>query len=316
MKATPRMLAARVHNVIPPPLIGFAWMMAAGILFSVLNTLQKLLAQQFYPPQVACLRYFVGSLVLLPLVLRAGWVVYRPRRLKLQLVRGGVHVCGVVAWFTALPFVTLAQNAAIGFTGPIFMMLGAWLFLAERMYASRWAAVFLAFVGVLVVLWPDLVHFDQGSGYTLLLLGSAAIFAGSFLLSKMLTRHDAPEAIVFWLGVMVSMLTLPFAIIGVKLSGGVPSLYRAWQWPTEWQWLLFLGAGVFGSAAHYCMTRAFHAGDVSAVQPARFFDLVWASALGFLVFGHLPTGWALAGGSIICGTTLWIARLERQRLQP
>jgi drug/metabolite transporter (DMT)-like permease len=291
-------------------------MLAAGFLFGILNALQKQLSHAFSPPQVACLRYFVGSLVLLPLVLRGGWTVYRPRRLRLQVARGLVHTCGVVVWFAALPFVTLAQNAAIGFTGPIFMMLGAWLFLAERMYPSRWAAVGVAFGGVLIVLWPDLVEADMGSVHTLMLLGAAAIFAGSFLISKTLTRYDAPEAIVFWLGIMVSALTLPVAIMGLDLSAATPTLRVIWQWPTNWQWLLFFGSGVFGSAAHYCMARAFHAGDVSVVQPARFFDLIWASLFGFLVFGHMPTGWALVGGSVICSATLWIARRERRRVTP
>jgi drug/metabolite transporter (DMT)-like permease len=58
------------------------------------------------------------------------------------------------------------------------------------------------------------------------------------------------------------------------------------------------------------MTRAYRIADVSAVQSVRFLDLVWAAVLGFLVFGHLPTPWALAGGSVICAATLWIARHE------
>jgi drug/metabolite transporter (DMT)-like permease len=308
-----RTFVAGILESIPPALVGFSWMLAAGLLFGVLNALQKLLSHELYPPQVACLRYLVGSVVLLPLVMRAGWIVYRPRNVRLQLLRGGVHGVGCILWFAALPFVTLAQNAAIGFTGPIFMMLGAWLFLAERMYPSRWVAVLVAFLGVVVVLWPDLIRVDLGSVYTLLLLCAAAVFATSFLISKRLTRYDAPEAIVFWLGIMVSFLTLPFALVGVRWSSAGPTLYQAWQWPTATQWLLFLGAGIFGSAAHYCMTRAFHAGDVSAVQPARFFDLIWASLFGFIVFGHLPTVWALIGGSIICSATLWIARRERAR---
>jgi drug/metabolite transporter (DMT)-like permease len=61
------------------------------------------------------------------------------------------------------------------------------------------------------------------------------------------------------------------------------------------------------------MTRACHIADISVVQPVCFLDLVWASLLGFIVFAHMPTLWALAGGSVICAATLWIARREARR---
>jgi drug/metabolite transporter (DMT)-like permease len=255
-------------------------------------------------------------LVLVPVMLRVGLHAYWPRRFRLHVARGAIHSVGTVLWFTALPHVTLAQNSAIGFTGPIFTMLGAWLFLNERMYSSRWVAVAVAFGGVLIVLWPDLTLPDGSTVYSMLLLASAPIFAVSFLYSKTLTRYDRPEAIVFWLGLFVAVFALPFAIVGFDFSAGALRLHYAWQWPTPWQWVLFVSCGITGSAAHYCMTRAFHAADVSAVYPMRFFDLVWASLFGFLAFAHVPTPWALVGGSIICAATLWIARRERLRPVP
>src|SRR5262245_51887233 len=133
----------RTWGRLPPSLRAMLWMIAGGFLFGILNTMQKTLAHELNPPQVVCLRYFVGSLLLLPLVLRAGWQVYRPRRPGLQLLRGVFHVAGSLVWFTVLPHVSLAETSAIGFTGPIFMMIGAALFLGERMYRARWAAVLI-----------------------------------------------------------------------------------------------------------------------------------------------------------------------------
>lgn len=289
-------------------------MVACGLLFGVLNGAQKFLAHELHPPQVMCLRYLVGSTLLLPFVLRGGWAAYRPGHLPLLLIRCGVHVVGTIIWFSVLPYVTLAENSAIGFTGPIFMMLGAWLFLGERMHAARWAAVLIAFAGVLIVLAPGLVYADFGTVYTLWLLTTAPIFAISFLMSKTLTRYDRPDAIVFWLGVIVGILALPFAIYTIRWPAGAgPVIAVAWQWPTLAQWGLLLLCGLVGSSAHYCMTRAYHIADVSAVQPVRFLDLLWASLFGFIVFADLPTVWAIAGGSVICAATLWIARREARR---
>jgi len=298
---------------LSPVVQGIAWMVASGFLFGILNTTQKVLTHEMHPPQVVCLRYLVGSLMLVPFMVRAGWTVYRPRRFRLHVYRGMFHAAGGLIWFTVLPFVTLAQNAAIGFTGPIFMMLGAWLFFGERMYAARWAAVAVAFVGVLIVVWPGLVQSDVTSFYSLWLLVTAPLFAASFLISKRLTRYDTPEAIVFWLGIMMGIFTLPMALTAVGWTADGPSFAYAWRWPTLMEWGLLTGAGIVGSSAHYCMTRAYHIADVSAVQPVRFLDLVWASIFGFIVFAHVPTGYALAGGSIICAATLWIARRETRK---
>lgn len=287
-----------------------AWMTACGFLFGILNMMQKLLTHQLHPPQVVCLRYLVGSALLLPFVIHGGWERYRPRRPALHAWRGVFHVGGSLIWFSVIPLVTLAEASAIGFTGPIFMMLGASLFLGERMYGARWLAVAIAFGGVLVVLWPGLADADFASISTIWLLVSSPLFAASFLLSKVLTRYDRPEAIVFWLGVVICAFSLPFAIFALELP-----LRVAWGWPTSTQWVLLGTCGIVGSSAHYCMTRAYRIADVSAVQSVRFLDLVWASVFGFIMFAHLPTIWALAGGSIICAATLWIARHEARHPQ-
>ncbi len=286
------------------------WMAACGVLFGILNMLQKLLTHQLHPPQVICLRYLVGSAILLPIVIMSGWRRYRPSRPSLLAWRGMFHVAGSLIWFGVIPFVTLAEASAIGFTGPIFMMLGASLFLGERMYAARWAAVLIAFAGVLVVLWPGLIAADMTSLSTLWMLASSPLFAVSFLMSKVLTRYDRPEAIVFWLGVTIFTFSLPFAIFAFEWP-----LRIAWQWPSALQWALLGVCGLVGSSAHYCMTRAYRIADVSAVQSVRFLDMVWASLFGFLMFAHLPTIWALAGGTIICAATLWIARYEARHPQ-
>ena len=158
------------------------------------------------------------------------------------------------------------------------------------------------------MLWPGLVDSNIASLSTVWMLVSSPLFAASFLISKALTKYDRPEAIVFWLGVVIAFFSLPFAIFALEWP-----LRVAWVWPTPLQWTLLGCCGLVGSSAHYCMTRAYRIADVSAVQSVRFLDMVWASLFGFLMFTHLPTVWALAGGTIICAATLWIARYESQR---
>ena len=281
-----------------PTIRALMWSASAGFMFCLLNTLARLLTLQLDPLQTQFLRYVFGGLVLLPLVWRQGFANYRPQRLGGQFVRGAVHTVGLLLWFHALPKIAMADTTAIGFTGPIFIMIGAYLFLREPMRWERWVAVIIGLAGVLIVLGPQLS--GGGGHYHLLMLLSAPVFAASFLLTKALTRHETPGAIVLWQAISVSLFSLPMAL-------------AVWQPPTALQWLGFAVCGVLGSAGHYCLTRSFSAADISATQSAKFLDLVWSSLLGWMVFADVPTQSTLIGGAVICAATLWLARRESRR---
>ena len=247
------------------------------------------------PFQTQFLRYVFGLLVMLPLVFRSGPRSFIPKNISGQFTRGAVHTLGLCLWFAALPHITLAETTAIGFTGPIFIMIGAGLAFGERMKWERWLAALIGFAGVLLVVAPRLP--GAGGWYTLVMLASAPVFALSFLLTKALTRYERATVIVVWQSITVALLSLPLA-------------WPVWQAPTPVEWLVFLCCGVLGSAGHYCLARSFSVADISATQSVKFLDLVWATLLGWLVFSDQPSRWTLAGGIVICASTIWIARRE------
>ncbi|MGQ0512652.1 MAG: DMT family transporter [Betaproteobacteria bacterium] len=283
---------------LSPVLRGMLWMVATGVLFTVLNTILKKVSEQLDPWVVGWLRYLLGALIMLPPVLRHGLARIRPSSHRLQVLRGMFHTGGLVLWFAALPMISLAELTAIAFSGPLFICLGAVLFLGERMSPARWAAVMIGFGGVILVIHPW-----EGDGFSgvslgvLLMLGSAPLFSGGFLVAKFLTRRDPSDVIVLWQHVWVSALFLPFALS----RWAAPSL-------EQWSWLVL--CGLLGAAGHYCTTRAFHVADISATQSVKFLDLVWAALLGFAVFGTVPAGWTVVGGIVILVSTLWLARRE------
>ena len=281
-----------------PPVRALLWSAASGVLFCVLNATMRGLAQQLDPMQTQFLRYLFGLLVMLPLVLRGRLAAWRPRNMGGQFARGAVHTVGLVLWFLALPHIPLADTTAIGFTGPLFIMMGAWLFLREPMRWERWLATALGFAGVLIVVGPRLS--GSGGGYHVLMLASAPVFAASFLITKMLTRTETAGVIVVWQALTVTLFSLPMALL-------------TWQPPGALQWLGFAFCGLLGSAGHYCLTRSFHAADISATQSVKFLDLIWASLLGWLMFAELPTQTTLLGGAVISAATLWLARREHLR---
>jgi drug/metabolite transporter (DMT)-like permease len=290
-------LIARTEN-FGPTLRGMLWTIAAGMLFSVLNATMRAMALELDSYQTQFLRYLFGLLVMLPLVLRSGLASYRPKDLRGQLLRGLVHTAGMYLWFTALPRIPLADTTAIGFTTPIFIMIGASLVLGERMVPARWVAAGIGFAGVMIVVGPKLA--GSGGEYNLIMLASAPMFAASFLMAKALTRRDHPGTIVLWQALTVTLFTAPVALM-------------QWTPPSPTQWALFLVAGVLGSLGHYCLNRGFRVADISATQPVKFLDLIWASAMGYLMFANVPTQTTIIGAAVIFVSTVWIARRESRK---
>ena len=282
-----------------PTTRGILWTSAAGLLFSGLNATLRLLSSTMDPFQAQFLRYFLGLVVLLPVMLHHGGIGgirdYWPKRVAPQFTRGFVHSVGLALWFAALPRIPLADMTAIGFTGPIFIMIGAHYFFQEPMQWERWAATLAGFAGVMIVVGPR-ISGDGGTGH-LLMLASAPVFACSFLLTKALTRTESPGVIVVWQSITVALFSLPFALLHWRAMSGT-------------EWAGFVICGVLGSAGHYCLTRSFVAADISATQSAKFLDLMWSAIMGYLLFADVPNQTTLLGGMLICGSTIWVARRD------
>jgi len=136
-----------------------------------------------------------------------------------------------------------------------------------------------------------------------MMLGSGPAFAASFLVAKVLTRHERSDIMVLWQHLLVTLLLLPFAIAN-------------WAMPSPGEWALLLLCGCFGAGGHYCMTRSFRVADISAVQSMKFLELLWAAILGLVMFGTTPGGWTLVGGVVILASTLWLARRESRVAAP
>jgi drug/metabolite transporter (DMT)-like permease len=278
-----------------PTTRGLLWVCCAGFLFSMLNALMRWLTLQVDPFLSQFLRYFLGFVVLLPIVLYRGIRHYMPRQVGGQFTRGALHTLGLFLWFIALPKIPLANMTAIGFTTPIFILIGAALFFREAMRWERWVAVVLGFTGVMIVVGPQFS--GEGGGYHLVMLASAPMFAASFLVTKALTRYETTGVILLWQAITVSIFSLPLALLH-------------WQPVSAWQWLGFLLCGLLGSAGHYCVTRSFTVVDISATQSAKFLDLVWSALMGWLLFTDVPSHTTLLGGTVICAATIWVARRE------
>ncbi|HYX00847.1 MAG TPA: DMT family transporter [Reyranella sp.] len=283
---------------LPANLRGILWVAVSGLLFALLNVFTLIPSQHLNSFVMAFLRYFFGSLFLLPIILRLG--LYRSlhtRRLPVHLFRGALHTAGMMLWFVALPLTTLADITALGFTGPIFVTIGAALFLGEDVRLRRWIAVVVGFVGAMIIIRPGLSAIHLG---VICILISTPIFSASNLISKALARTESANTIVIWQNIVIVVCAFPFAV---------------WFWltPTWVDVLWFLAAGLCGTLGHLCQQRGYQLADITLLQPIGFLSLIWNTLLGFFLFSQQPDVWTFVGAAVIFGSAMYISHREAVR---
>ncbi|WP_233495397.1 DMT family transporter [Rhodosalinus halophilus] len=286
------------------PVAGVLWMLVTGLCFVAVTALVKYLGDRVPAPQSAFLRYLLGLVFLLPVLrplLRA-----RPTRRQHLLFggRGLLHAVGVMLWFYAMTRIPLAEVTAMNYLSPVYVTVGAALFLGERLAIRRIAAVAAALVGALVILRPGFRELDPGH---LAMLGTAAVFGGSYLLAKVVSDETDPALVVAMLSVWVTLWLVPAAA-------------AVWITPTPWELAVLLAVAFFATAGHYTMSLAFRAAPVTVTQPVTFLQLVWAVILGAVAFGEAVDPFVVAGGLIIIAAVSFItwreAVLKRRSITP
>ena len=284
-------------SALPLNLRGILWVGLSGFLFALLNLFTLIPSQHLNSYVMAFMRYFAGTLILMPLIFRVG--VQRAmfsRRKKLHVFRGAIHACGMFLWFAALPITGLAEITALGFTGPIFVTIGAALFLGEDVRLRRWAAVLVGFGGAMIIIRPGIASIGLGA---ILILISTPIFSTSNLISKALARTDGAETIVIWQHFTIVLFAAPVAL---------------WFWETP-QWsdiLWFFAAGLSGTLGHICQQRGYQLADITLLQPIGFLSLIWNTLLG-LFFNQKPDIWTFVGAAVIFSSALYISHRESVR---
>ncbi|SDF15797.1 DMT family transporter [Rhodobacter capsulatus] len=276
------------------PVEGVLWMLATGIAFVFVNGIVRYLGTALPAAESAFIRFAWGLLFLAPSLmplLRSG---ISPPLFKLFALRGALHTIAVMLWFYAMARITISEVTAIGYLNPIIVTLGAGLFFGEGFRPARMAAIGVAMLGALVVLRPGLRELSPGH---LAQLGAAFGFGLSYLVMKRLTQLAPASTVVAVMALSVTIGLAPFAL-------------AVWQ-PVSLTQLLWLGAvAVFATAGHYCMTRAFACAPMTVTQPVTFLQLVWATLLGWSVFGEAVDPWVILGGAIILAAVVFLTWRE------
>lgn len=286
---------SRIRNPnIPPQLRGVLLAIAASAFFASMHNAIRWVTNDLHPFQVAFFRNLFGVLFLLPWFGALGISTLRTKRLGAHALRATVNAASMLAWFTALSLIPVAEATSLALVGPIFVAGGAISFLGERITRRRWLGIGIAIAGALVIIRPGMSSLGAA---TWLVLAATICVSISKLIAKALARTDSTPAIVAYLTFFMMPITL------------IPALF-VWRWPSLRLLGLLALIGTFGSTGHLLFIRAYKLADVSLVEPVMFTRMAWAALIGWLLFAELPDGWTWIGAAIIVVGTTYLARRE------
>jgi S-adenosylmethionine uptake transporter len=264
-------------------------------LVSVSNDiLMRLLGANLDVIQIFFVRFFFGALAAIPLMLSHGSALFKTSRPWMHFWRAILGVGAIGAACYSVNLMPLSDNTIIMSSQPFFFLPLAVFFLKEKVDLSRWIAIFIGFIGLLIMFQPGTEAFRI---IALVPITAAILFAMLDVMAKKMVSTENTHSMLFYFAVGTTLLTAIPAFFVWKM----PSLY-------ELGMLALLGLG--GNLIQVCMIRAFSATDASALSPFRYVEFIFSALFGFVFFLEIPTVITIAGALFIIAGTAYISYYE------
>ena len=278
---------------------GASILMLAAFGFSLMVALIKLVGQHLPVTQILFIRQIGMTIMLVPFLVSTFPSSLKSNHLSLQLARIMLALIAMMTGFTAVVNMPLADATAIAFAKSFFVTIFAVFILKETVGLYRWSAVFVGFLGVMVMVRPGT---DGFSVYGLLAIIGAASAGLVMVIIRKLTRIDDASTI------------LAFQAIGVGLIMAVPAIIQ-WVPPTPTEWILLCAIGVVSYFAQKANIVAYTYGEASLLASLDYVRLLYATAFGWLIFSELPAQGTWVGAAIIILASVYTVHRERKRKQ-
>lgn len=295
--------AVRTTNVM----LGIGLKIASVCVFVCMSSLLK--ASDGIP--AGQLVFFRSFFAIFPVVVFIAWqgqlrVAFKTREPFSHFWRGFVGVSAMSLSFYGLTKLPLPEAIALSYATPLLTVLCSAIFLHETVRLYRWSAVGVGLVGVLIILWPRMSFFtgatefggDQAVG-ALATLGGAGMAAIAMLLVRKLVQTERTPTIVVYFSIASSLIAL------VSLPFG-------WAWPTGLQAIYLIMAGIAGGVAQILLTESYRHADMSAIAPFEYTSMLLGLAIGYLLFGDIPTVEMIIGATIVIGAGIFIIFREHR----
>ena len=284
--------------------IGVLYGIASVACFAMMDACVKWL-DQFPVGEVLFARFFFGLIPILMLVPRSEIkTFYKTSRPKLHAFRAVSGTFAIVALFIALREIPLADVVSLTFGGPIFVTLGSIFFLSEKVGFRRWSAVFIGFIGMLLIVKPA---YQELNIYYIFPIIFCIFFACVALSIRSLSTTEPNYRIALYfslLSMFVGLFTLPFG----------------WVVPSKFELFLLIFTGIIGSYANILLTVSLRIAEASLVTPTKYLNLVFAILLGYFIWGEIPKILTLLGATLIIVSSIIIfireSKLKKQVVSP
>lgn len=271
----------------------------AYLIFTAQDVLVRLLVKADMPIwQVLLVRS--ACIVIACLCLRGPRVITEalaaPSRGSL-IARGVFILAAWLSYYTASKTLLYGQLVTIYYAAPIIITILSIFMLKERVTATRWIAVIVGFIGVVIACEPG----ELGLSVPVFLTLAAAAMWG---MSSILLRKA---------GITENVLMQMFASNSIFAIGCVGPTLFWWQMPSIVQWLQLLGVGILGGCAQYLLFKSFRLAPASAIAPMEYSSLLWAFVLGYLIWREVPGHGVVLGAVLIATSGVGTLLSERWR---
>ena len=274
-----------------------ALMCFAVLCFIVMNTMVRYLGRTGTPvPEIIWARYVFHLLLIMAFFPRRITTLLVSTRKGMQVFRSVLVLLATVSMFFAVREMPLADAVSLSFSAPLFAVGLSVLILRERVGLRRWGAVAVGFVGMLIIIRPGAGTLQWAA---LLPIAMAMFYAIYQIVTRMIRGAADPLNALFYT-----------ALVGAVASSFVVPFF--WRTPGLIEGLMLVGTGFFGGLGHYAVILAYERAEVSVVAPFAYTELIWATILGFMVFGDIPDLWTFLGAGVIVASGLYVLYRERR----
>ena len=280
-------------------------MVASVICFSVMDICVKWL--DYYPVgQVLFLRFFIGFIPIFFIIPREKiFSFYKTTRPGLHAFRAITGALAIIALFYGLRELPLADVVSLTFGGPIFVTIASIFFLSEQVGVKRWSAVFIGFIGMLLIIQPAFLDLNY---YYISPIIFCIFFACVAISVRSLSKTEANYTIAFY---FTSLCT----IIGL-----CSIFFVDWIMPSKIDFLIFIILGLCGSAGNLLLTHSYRLAEASLVTPIKYLSLIFAIIFGFFIWSEVPKVLTLLGAVLVVLSSLIIfvreTKLKKQIINP
>jgi drug/metabolite transporter (DMT)-like permease len=282
---------------------GILWMSASVVVFIFNDALIKLAAETAPAVQVIGLRGVFATLwCLLVLLATGGWRRMKTIAHPAVFTRGLLEAAGALTYLVALSHTPFAIATAVNLSTPFFLAVLAVVILKEDVRWRRWTAIAMGFVGVLMVIQPSPADLNA---WTWVVVGSSLVGAIRDVLGRYVPSHVPTTVMSFWSAAAVAMLGLGLTLV----EGWHPLSLRGL--------ILLIAASLLLAAGYQFLMLALRSrAEFAVLGSLRYASVLWALAIGYVLWSDVPNELALAGIVVIVASGLYILKRQRERRLP